>query len=179
MHRIKVAMFAPDPHRMPKNLDEKVDRLYGKNVALEFCFYWEPPTVEEMRATGVCDKLAEVCWQEHDVKDFYCKTQISSLIERVANYEYFLFLTTQNPILRGTPCGVGTGSVVGHLEGKHLAVAPFWDMEHILHEVGHMIGLEHCEDVDCVMYEGHLRRQSSLCERHRKEVPMNREKEVP
>ena len=170
-------MFVPDPHKMPRNLDTRLNGLYRKNVELEFLFYWEPPTVEEMRATGVCDKLDEACWEEHDdVKDFYCKTQLSSLVERLPGYEYFLFLTTHNPILSATPFGVRTGSAVAHPEGKHIAVAPFWDIEHILHEVGHMIGLVHCKDVDCIMYEAHLCKQSSLCELHRKELyaPANR-----
>jgi hypothetical protein len=168
--RARIALFIPSPHKRPRDLDEQLGRLYGKNVTLDFAFYWEPPTVEEMRATGICDRLDEACWTEHDTKDIYCKNQIQSLIQRVSGYEYYLFLTTYNPILYAAHVGVGTGSVTGYFEGKHLAIAPFWDMQHILHEVGHLIGLEHCENADCVMYKGHLRSQISLCQRHRNEV---------
>lgn len=136
---------------------------------MDFLFCWEPPTVKEMRATGVCDKLNEACWEE-EVKNFYCTAQITSLMEKIVDYEYFLFLTTHNPVLRATPYGVQTASSVGHMEEKHLAVAPFWDMGHILHEVGHLLRLDHCKDITCIMYEGYLLKQNHLCQNHKMKI---------
>ncbi|MCJ7505127.1 matrixin family metalloprotease [Candidatus Bathyarchaeota archaeon] len=170
MEQIKIATFLPDPHRQPRNLDERISGLYGSNIQLQFPFYWEPPTVEEMRATGICSKLNEACWEEHEAKDFYCKAQIASFIERLDDYGYFLFLTTHNPIIDATPSGIMTGSAVAHPEGRHIAVAPFWDMEHILHEVGHMLGLDHCGDMNCIMYQSYLHKQNRLCEHHKKSL---------
>jgi len=169
MPRVKVAFFAPDAYKMPKNLKNELDRVYKMKVELDFLFHWEPPTVEEMRATGICDELNEACW-EAEVKNFYCTAQITTLMEKIVDYEYFLFLTTHNPTLRATPCGAQTGSAFGRMERKHLAIAPFWDMGHILHEVGHLLGLHHCRDKVCMMYEGYIRKQNSLCKKHRIEI---------
>ena len=169
MPRVKIALFAPDADKIPVNLNKEVGRVYSKKVELDFLFHWEPSTVKEMRATGVCDKLDEACW-EGEVKNFYCTAEISTLIEKIADYEYFLFLTTHNPILRATSCGIQSGSSVTHPEDKHLAVAPFWDLEHILHEVGHSLGLNHCKDKKCIMYEGYLLKQNHLCQNHKMKI---------
>jgi hypothetical protein len=169
MSNIKVALFAPDAYKMPKNLKRELNTTYGNKVELEFLFHWEPPTVEEMRATGVCDELDEACWKAED-KNFYCSAQITTLMEKLVDYEYFLFLTTHNPLIRASLYGVQTLSSVGRMEGKHLAIAPFWDMSHILHEVGHLLGLKHCRDKACVMYEGYLCKQRNLCKNHKKEI---------
>jgi hypothetical protein len=172
MSTIRIALFAPDAYKMPKNLKNELDRVYKKRVELNFLFHWEPPTVEEMRATGICDELNEACWKA-EVKSFYCTAQITTLMERIVDYEYFLFLTTHYPILHATPCGSLTASSVGHMKEKHLAIAPFWDMEHILHELGHLVGLDHCRDKACIMHESHLRKQRDLCKRHKIELGLS------
>ncbi len=169
MGRVRIVFFAPDAYKIPENLETEASKVYDKKIKFDFLFNWEPPTVSEMRATGICDELDEICWKGH-TKNFYCNAQITTLIEKITDHKHFLFLTTHNPILRATTCGMQSGSAVAHPEGKHLAVAPFWDMDHILHEVGHLLELDHCKDGACIMHEGHLHKQRHLCKRHKLKI---------
>jgi hypothetical protein len=161
---MKVAIFAPPyAHDSYQSIKKEVNRVFGKKMELEIPFFWEPPTVSQMRATGVCDELDETCWKESE-KAFYCDANITTFIQKITGYNNFLFLTPHCHRLRATPQGLQTGSAVGICEGKKVSVVPFWDMGHVLHELGHMLGLDHCKDEGCIMFGGYIWiKKETLC----------------